>query len=254
MNPIALQLYSVRDELEKDFFETLKKIKQLGYDGVEFAGLYNHSPEIIKNFLDEINLKAISAHIPFEELIDNTKKVLQDYKTIGCEYVVIPYLSEEYRPSGNKFNQVIEQSKNIGIIAKELGLTLLYHNHDFEFEKIDNKYALDILYDTVDSSLLQCEIDTCWVNIAGENPCKYLIKYNNRVPIVHLKDFYYTNKDTKSFEFRPLGKGIQDFKAILKTAEQINCKWFVVEQDNPSLNLSSLECSKESINYVKTLN
>lgn len=253
MKPIALQLYSVREDLEKDFVGTLQKVKKLGYDGVEFAGLYNHSPEEINKTLKELGLIALSAHVPFEELTQDTEKVLNDYKTIGCTYVAIPYLTEEYRPSGEKFDEVIEQAKKIGSIAKKLGITLLYHNHDFEFEKIDNKYALDILYSEVDSSLLQCEIDTCWVNVAGEKPCDYLSKYENRIPVVHLKDFSYKDDDNKTIEFRPLGKGVQDFKSIVETSEKMDTEWFVVEQDSPSLGLTALECAKESINYIKNI-
>lgn len=251
MIKVALQLYSVREELEKDFFNTLSTVKDMGYDAVELAGLYEYTPQQIKEYLDKINLKAISAHIPLQDLTQDTMKVLSDYKTIGCEYVVIPYLTEDYRLPNDKFYDVITHAKNIGKIANELGMTLLYHNHDFEFEKIDDKYALDHIYENVDKSLLQCEIDTCWVNIAGENPSEYLKKYENRTPIVHLKDFAYLDNGKKEFEFRPLGKGIQDFDSIIKTSISNGTKYFVIEQDNASMNLTPMESAKLSISFLK---
>ena len=88
---------------------------------------------------------------------------------------------------------MIEEIKMLGAKAAEYGMTLLYHNHDFEFIKIDGEYALDILYNEVPSEFLQTEIDTCWVNVGGENPAGYIEKYTGRAPVVHLKDFVGSN-------------------------------------------------------------
>ncbi|MGH4050259.1 MAG: sugar phosphate isomerase/epimerase family protein [Clostridium sp.] len=269
--PIALQLYSVRDELEKDFSGTLKKIKALGYDGVEFAGLYGHKPTDIKKILQDIALSPVSAHVPFNDLISDPHRIISEYAEIGCKYIAIPYLTPEYRPGSLKFNEVIEGAKVIGKIAKEFGLQLLYHNHDFEFEKIDGEYALDILYKSVSSNLLQTELDTCWVNVAGENPASYIRKYANRSPVVHLKDFVMPGKkpekmyeligivdeskedEVKAFEFRPLGLGVQNFPEILKACTDAGALWVVVEQDAPSMSKTSMECAEISINYLKKL-
>lgn len=269
--PIALQLYSVRDELEKDFVGTLKKVKALGYDGVEFAGLYGHKPLDVKEILKDVDLSAVSAHVPFIELIANPQKVISEYVEIGCKYIAIPYLTPEYRPGAEKFNEVIEGAKIIGKAAKDFGVTLLYHNHDFEFEKIDGQYALDILYKNVSSELLQTEIDTCWVNVAGENPSAYIRKYAGRSPVVHLKDFVMPGKkpekmyeligitddkketETKAFEFRPLGLGVQNFPEILKACNDAGANWIVIEQDSPSMDKTSIECAQISINYLKNL-
>lgn len=269
--PIAIQLYSVRDELDKDFVGTLRKIKELGFDGVEFAGLYDHSPAEIKQILGDIGLVPVSAHVPFDALIADPIKVIREYAEIGCKYIAIPYLTPEYRPGADKFNEVIEGAKTIGKAAKDAGLILLYHNHDFEFEKIDGEYALDILYSTVSSDLLQTEIDTCWVNVAGENPPDYLRKYVGRSPVVHLKDFVMPGKkpekmyeligisdekkedETKTFEFRPLGLGVQNLPEILKACKDVGASWVVVEQDSPSLGKTPLECAEASINYLKKI-
>ena len=242
--PIALQLYSVRDDMEKDFYGTLEKVKALGYEGVEFAGLFGEKAEDIKAKLEELNLTPISAHVP--------------------------YLTEECRPGTDGFSDTVKGIRKIGEAAKELGLQLLYHNHDFEFIKIDGEYALDILYKEVPSEFLQTEIDTCWVNVGGENPAAYIEKYTGRAPIVHLKDFVGSNNGgplykligideeeteakEQTFEFRPVGYGVQDFKAILKASEKAGALWVVVEQDNPSMDKTPLECAEMSINYLKEI-
>lgn len=269
--PIALQLYSVRNELGKDFTGALRKVKSLGYDGVEFAGLYGHKPAEIKEIIEDTGLVPISAHVPYSELADAPEKVIKEYAQIGCKYIAIPYLTEEYRPGSEKFNEVIESAKAWGKIANEMGVTLLYHNHDFEFQKINGEYALDVLYKSVPADLLQTEIDTCWANVAGENPSVYLRKYSGRSPVVHLKDFVMPGKkpakmyaligisedsreETESaFEFRPLGLGNQNFREILEACEDVGAGWVVVEQDEPSMGKTPFECAELSINYIRSI-
>ena len=93
--PVALQLYSVRGDLEADFLGTLCKVSELGYDGVEFAGLYGYEPAQIKNWCDSLGLVPISAHVPLAEMLADIDRVIADYKAIGCEYIAVPYVTEE---------------------------------------------------------------------------------------------------------------------------------------------------------------
>lgn len=266
--PVAIQVYSVREDAAKDLYATLKELKQMGYDGVEFAGLYGNSPEDVKKMCEEIGLIPISAHVPYLDMVADPEGVLGQYATIGCKYVAVPYLTEEYRPGNAKFAEVIENVKMLGAVAKKLGMQLLYHNHDFEFVKLDGKYALDILYESVPADLLQTELDTCWVNVGGAVPADYILKYANRSPVVHLKDFTgeksenmyeligiekKVEKKAEAFELRPVGSGKQDFPAILAAAEKAGAEWVIVEQDNPSMGLTPLECAAKSRAYLKTI-
>lgn len=269
MLPIAIQLYSVRDEAAADLRGTLEAIKAMGYDGVEFAGLHGYAPADIKAMCAEIGLTPISAHVPYYDMVADPKGVLADYAAIGCEYVAIPYLTPECRPGTDGFVKVVENAEMLGKAAKELGMYLLYHNHDFEFEKIDGKYALEVLYDTVPADLLGTELDTCWVRVGGEEPAAYVRKFSGRAPVVHLKDYAGGKSEhmyeligieseekaveENPFEFRPVGSGVQDMPAILAAAEFAGAKWVVVEQDQPSMGLKPLECAKKSIEYLKGL-
>ena len=268
--PVAVQIYSVRDDAAKDFEGTLKKIKEMGYDGVEFAGLYDCSPEKVKKMCKDSGLVPISAHVPYYDMTADTNKVLSDYAEIGCKYVAIPYLTPECRPGTEGFADMVKNAAEIGKVAKGLGMQLLYHNHDFEFEKIDGKYALDLLYETVPADLLCTELDTCWVKVSGEDPAAYIRKYAGRSPVVHLKDFAggksdnmyeligieSDNKkaDTQKFEFRPVGSGCQDFPGILDACRDAETSWIVVEQDQSSMNLTPMESIDRSIKYLKTIN
>ncbi len=266
--PVALQLYSIRDEVAKDMRSALVKVKNMGYDGVEFAGLYGNAPADIKAMCEEIGLCPISAHVPIDELVSAPEKTVADYAEIGCKFIVIPYVIEERRPGASKFDQTVEDIKMIGALAKDKGMTLLYHNHDFEFVKIDGVYGLDMLYDRVSADLLQTELDTCWVNVGGENPANYVLKYTGRAPVVHLKDFSGSKSEnmyeligidkkaekTNTFEFRPFGFGNQNVPNILEASVKAGASWVVVEQDQPTMNRTPLECAALSRNYLKLLN
>ena len=271
MLPIALQLYSVRDDMAADFEGTLKKVKAMGYEGVEFAGLFGRSAEEIRVLLKKLGLVPVSAHVSYDEMIADPENVLGEYAAIGCRFVAVPYLCEQYRPGTDGFDGIVENIKKLGKVAKEKGMTLLYHNHDFEFVKINGEYGLDVLYKRVPADLLQTELDTCWVNVAGEDPSAYVVKYTGRAPLVHLKDFVMPGKkptkmyaligiddDKKqdscdAFEFRPVGYGAQDVPAILKASEKAGAQWVIVETDNPSMGKSPMECAEMSIQYLKTL-
>lgn len=268
--PIALQLYSVRDDLANDFLGTLKAVKSFGYDGVEFAGGFkDYTAAEVKKMCEEVGLIPISAHVPYLDMVAAPKEVLSFYKELGCKYVAIPYLTEEYRPGNEKFGEVVENAKMLGKESAKLGMTLLYHNHDFEFVKLDEKYALDVLYEEVSADLLKTELDVCWVNVGGEEPAGYVRKYSGRAPIVHLKDFFGEKSEDMyeligiekkaprrpgNFEFRPLGEGLQNFPEILAAANDAGAEWFVVEQDKPSMGLTALECAEKSIKYLKSIN
>ncbi len=269
--PVAVQVYSVRDSAEANLADTLRKIKEMGYDGVEFAGLYGNSPEYVKGLVDALELVPISAHIPLVDMLADPEKIFSDYAKIGCKYVVIPYAPEDKRPGVPNFDEVLEEIKKLGEIANSHGMTLLYHNHDFEFKKIDGEYGLDLLYRKVPAEYLQTEIDTCWVNVGGEDPAAYILKYTGRSPVVHLKDFYMTGKlpkhlyaliglketekddEPSTFEFRPIGHGMQDMPAILAASEKAGASWVVVEQDHPTEGMTRMECIKASREYLRSL-
>ncbi len=268
--PVGLQLYSLRNEAQADFFGTLKLVKDMGYDGVEFAGLFGNSPVEVKKYADSIGLSLVSAHIPFAELTESTDKVIEDCKSLGLKYAVVPYMTEEYRPGGEKFFEAIELIRKLGAKFKENGITLLYHNHDFEFKKVDGEYGLDYMYRTVSEDLLKTELDTCWVKVAGEDPAGYINKYSGRAPIVHLKDYFKASeedsgsmyeligikeekKKASTFEFRSCGSGCQDIGALIKTSENAGTEWLIVEQDQPTPGKTPAECVKKSIDYIREI-
>ena len=273
--PVGLQVYNLRDILADNpekFEEVMLAVKGLGYDGVEMAGLYGMAPEYIRDILIKVGLKPISAHVPLAEMEADAKKVAADYKTIGCEYVAVPYLQDEYRhyAPGPGYETALAAIKNAGEAMKEVGLKLLYHNHDFEFVPLpDGRFGFDDIFERIPSDLLMVEPDTCWIKVAGQDPVSYIKKYGPRCEVVHLKDFIMegtpkrmyeligikgeeAEKKAGFFEFRPVGFGQQIWEPILDAAICAGSKWVIVEQDL-HYGLGGLEAARRSREYLKIL-
>ena len=265
--PVAYQIYSAREEAAQDLNAVLATLKGLGYDGVEFAGFYGHTAEEVKAMLDANGLVAISSHVPFVQIEADMFGVIAYHQAIGCKYIAVPYLDDQTRPGAPGFAHAIAVIDKFGRPLKEAGMTLLYHNHDFEFIMLSGMYGLDFLYEAIPAEVLKTEIDVCWVKYAGENPADYIRKYAGRCPIVHLKDFVgrkedgstpyaligldeNEKKDTQAFEFRPFGYGSQDVEAVLNAGIESGAKWFIIEQDQ-SIGRTPLEAAEMSIGTLK---
>lgn len=261
--PIALQVYSVREDAQRDFAGTMKKVREMGYDGVELAGTYGRSATELRQILDEVGLKLVSAHVPMEQLEEDA--VLDDYAAAGLHYIAIPWLPAP----GNEqeLAAAVERIEAIARRVKARGMQLLYHNHDFEFQKISGAYILDTYYSRISPELLQTELDVCWVNVGGEKPASFVRKYTGRAPIVHLKDFSGQKTEhmygligtaeekpdcSEAFGFRPVGYGLQDVPGIVEAAEDAGASWLVVEQDEPGLGRSAMECAALSVGYLRS--
>lgn len=254
--PVGLQLYTVRDVAKDDFFGVLAQVKAMGYDYVEFtADFFGKTAEEIRAELDRIGLKAICAHVALELFAEDMDGTIAKFKKLGCTWLAVPWLAEDKRPGTPAWPGIVEQIKKVAVAAKAAGVQLLYHNHDFEFVKVDGEYALDRLYQDVPADLLQTEIDTCWVKFSGVDPAGYVRKYTGRSPIVHLKDFVKpgmpgSDGEPTEFELRPVGYGCQDIPAVLAASEAAGAKYVIVEQDF-SKGRTSLEAAKLSREYLK---
>lgn len=269
---VGLQLYSVRDAMAQDFEGTLQKVKDMGYDYVEFAGFFEKSADEVKAILDKIGLTAISVHQGNQLYLEKGKEAIDYLAKIGVKYCAIPWYGLDKWQ--DDFDGTIKAFTEFSAALKEAGIQLCYHNHDFELiNDIDGIHLLDKLYDTLPTDIIDPEFDTCWVHYAGENPVEYIEKYAGRVEIVHLKDFVCTkladgpvyhlidkngkadkgaSKEETGFKFVPVGTGRQDFPAILAACEKAGTEYVIVEQDQ-SPDRDPLDAVKMSREYLKSL-
>jgi sugar phosphate isomerase/epimerase len=222
--PIALQPYTVRDELASDYFGTLSRIAEIGYQGVELgpppAGT---SIDTLKQHLERIGLQVIGAHAGLAQLTDGFEELAAYLHEVGGKYVAISYRFG----SRQEVLEAAQQFEQIGRRCHEAGLQFLYHNHNWEFTRFDGQYALDILLEAASPHLLQMELDTYWVQRGGADPVAYLRKLHGRCPLLHIKDM---EPGEEQF-FAEIGEGTLDWGAILREAEAAGTEWLVVEQD-----------------------
>lgn len=272
--PVAIQVYGLRDLLEntpENFKNVMEEVKYLGYDGVELAGDYGLKPEFIRDTLNEIGLVPLSAHVPFADMMENLDKVIDEYKTIGVQYLVMPYMAEEYRPGVNRegFDKFIPLLNKVGEKIHAAEMTFLYHNHDFEFVRLENgKWGYDEMFESIPHENLMPELDTCWCDVATGEPVKFIKKYTGRIPVVHLKDYIKKGQpknmykligidsseseedDGSYFGYRPLGFGQMIWQPVLEQAIASGTQWVVVEQDE-HYDLNPLEAARRSRDYLR---
>ncbi len=268
---VGIQLYSIRQAMKENMDDALKAVKEMGYDCVEFAGYYGKSAEEIKTILDKYDLKAVSVHQAIDLFEKEGKSAIDYLNTLGVKYCAIPwYQIDEFI---NNWDETVARFTNVSKHLKDGGIQLMYHNHDFEFQKIGNQFILDKLYSTIPNNVIKPQFDTCWVHYAGVNPAEYLKKYNGKIEVLHLKDFVCerlgggpvyalidengnamksSSREDNGFKLVPIGRGIQNWTEILKSAEAAGVEYVIVEQDE-SIDRDPMEAVKMSREYLKTL-
>jgi len=252
---LGVQLYTVRDTIEKDPLKDLKAIEAIGYGEVEvvYASL-----EKIWPALKETKLKAVSAHVDseffFEESLGKIDEVVGILKEKGFTYMVMPYVPNANRGGLDVFKKFGDILNKVGEKAKAAGLKLCYHNHAFEFEPMGGTTGLDVMLKETQKSLVSLELDIFWVSVAGHNPVDLMKQYSDRVALLHLKDKaagfpVQYNENVPPATFKEVGHGSIDIPAVLAEAKKIGVTNYFVEQDHtPGDPLVSL---KESFDYLK---
>ncbi len=227
VKPIGLQLYTVRNEMEKDFEGSLAKVAQIGYKEVEFAGYFGRTPQQVKEILKKNGLKTPSSHIGLDLFEQDLPKTLETGKILGQEYLVCPSLPEPRRKTVDDFKKLAELFNRLGAECKKAGMGFAYHNHNFEFQPIEGQMPYDLLLQNTDPKLVNMEMDLYWVVKANQDPVQFFEKYPGRFALVHVKDM----DTTPQKGFAEVGRGNMDFKRIFGASKKAGIKHYIVEQD-----------------------
>lgn len=240
----GLQLYSVREELGRDFAGTMRIIAQMGYCTVEFAG-YSDIPALqMKAILTETGLSGVSSHIMLDVLLSDLYELIEYNLIIGASYIVIPYLPKEMFIDDKQFEELVANLTWIGAEMKRYGLQLAYHNHAHEFERLGGRFLLERLIHSISADLLKLEIDVGWMAKAGVDPFAYLPLLKGRLALLHIKDIDREGNITE------VGNGILDFQAIYSAAIAAGLDGYFVEQDTSRHPLLSAQMN---LNYLKAV-
>ncbi len=242
--PVALQLYTVREEVQRDLAGTLRRVAEMGYSGVESGVYQGVTAEALKRLLDDLKLRTPATLTGLDALEQDIDGLIDYCLTIGSPYLVLSWLDPaEYSPAN--VPALAERLNGFGRRCRERGITFGYHNHAGEFALSDGAYPLDRLLDRTDPALVVLELDVYWASYAGADPAAYLRKRAGRVPLVHLKDI------APDGSFAEVGDGTLDLAAIFAAAEAGSVRWYVVEHDRPSP--PALDSARRSLENLRAL-
>jgi sugar phosphate isomerase/epimerase len=254
--PVGLQLYTLRDELQKDMQGTLKQVAAIGIKEVEIYDLYGKTPAEFAKILKDDGLSAPSGHYMTKHLKGNWEKEIANAQTIGMKYMVNAILDPEERKSLDDYKRLAELYTKAGEQTRKAGIQFCYHNHNFEFRKFGDTMPYEYLLKTLDPKLVQFEMDCFWVTHAGQDPVAYFKKYPARFPLIHIKDMKdhppnTQEKDDKMGMFAPVGQGTIDWKRIFEASTTGGMKHYFIEQD--WCEQPPLEAVKMSYTYLHSL-
>jgi sugar phosphate isomerase/epimerase len=239
--PIALQLYTVREDLKTDFTGVMKRIAAIGYAGVEpILDLPGTTiPEAVSLF-EELDLAVPSAHAPLP-LGDIKNKVLDYLAAFDCK-LMFPSTNRNLFSAIDGVKQVCDEFNAAQAVAAENGITIGVHNHWWEFQQVDGQNAFQVMLEHLDPGVV-FQVDTYWVKTAGFDPAQVVKDLGSRAPSLHIKD----GPAIKDVPQVAVGDGVMDFPSIIQAAED-TADWLVVELDHCATNM--LEAVKKSYDYL----
>ena len=243
---ISLQLYTVREQTAQDMPGTLRRISEIGYPAVEFAGYGGLSPEDLRTILDDLGIRASGAHVPLDSWETDPEAVLADLHTLNCTHAIVPIAPSERRQDESSVARLAEGFNRWGELCRREGVTFSYHNHAFEFAPLGGTTMWDVLIRETDPELVHLELDLYWVRYGGADPESLLRDLGDRISLVHLKDMA---ADEQRSDL-PVGEGIMPWPELLNTADEAGVEWYIAEQDNPR---DALEDVGTSLQHLQEL-
>ena len=262
---LGIQLYTVRDDMEKDPAGTLKQLAAMGYKDVEHAGyedrkFYGYSPADFKKFLNDIGLTMVSGHSYLgakawdktsNDFTDEWKNTFEDAAAVGMKYVFSPGVDESLCKNEDDYKWYMELFNKTGELAKKSGIQFGYHSESDEFDHyLNNKRLYDILLDTTDKNLVAQQIDIGNMYEPGGRAMDYLKKYPGRFIAMHIKDEIKSDKANREYESTVLGKGVVGVKDIVDYAKTHGTQLFIIEQESYQ-DKTPIECAKEDLAVMK---
>ena len=248
---LNVQLYTVRDAVSKNLEGTLERLAGLGYKNIELYGyngtFFGKTANEFKTILSNTGIKVLSSHhttgIAMKgkgTLSDGWDKAVEDVHALGAEYMVCAFLFPNER-TPEIYKSLPAMFEKAATATKAAGIQFAYHNHDFEFEKLDDTLVYDFLLKNTPGDLVKMEMDLYWISKAGHDPVAYFEKYPGRFAMWHVKDM---EAGTKAIT--EVGNGTIDFDRIFKARKKAGLKYWFVEQDTSKRDMfESLTISRD---------
>lgn len=239
--PISIQLYTLRDAAAQDLPGVLNALAEIGFKGVEFAGLHGHDPREIRRICDDLGLRVSSSHTGLPDP-ENSQQIIDTEMSLGNTKIISGFGPDDFKSvddckkAADKFQQGVE-------LVKPHGLSVGYHNHWWEFDKIDDRYYYDLLMEFAPD--IFGEMDVYWVAYAKADPVSTVSKYKSRLPLLHIKDGML---EEGKLVHTAVGSGKLDMPAIIDAADESTLEWLIVELD--ACETDMMEAVKRSYEYL----
>lgn len=224
MPRVALQLWTIREECDRDLERALRTLGAQGYDGVELFQLHGHDVADVRGWLDASGLAAAGRHVRVEAVEDDLPQLAEELRALGTDRAAISWIDPEAlaRP-----REVVERFTAAARAAREQGISLGFHNHWTEPVPVDGGPSFLDLLRELPPELLWLELDLGWVWQAGADPYAELQRTAGRCPLVHVKD--YASREGR--DDVPAGEGVVGYERVLPAAVAAGAEWLVVEED-----------------------
>ena len=260
---VGLQTYTFRDSFEADFRGTFEMIKKSGFDYVELneRNYQENTPEALKAILDAVGLPSPATHISYDNLQNDVTGLINTAKTLGCEYMILPYIGEDQRKLED-WKRHAALLNSAGEVLADQGVKLAYHNHQFEFDDLGGgTTAMEILMNETDPRFNNFELDFFWTNLAKVDVPALLSRYPGRFPLSHIKDMKGSPDKavTESMSYEEIhqtlmvnvGQGDTPFNDYMALNAISSMEYFIAEHDGPKQPYA--QSAKTLYNGVKAL-
>ncbi len=225
--PIALQLYSVKEDAERDLPGVLEKVAKMGYQGVEFAGYYGHSAEQIRQWLDGNGLICCGGHLGLDtRLGDQLAKTVEFQRILGNSFLIVPGLARERTESKAAWLETARVMNGIAAKLRPEGMKTGYHNHHTEFQPMQGELPWDIFFGNTEHDVIM-QFDVGNALHGGGHAAPFLKAYPGRALTVHIKEYKADD------EAALIGEGDVNWPEIFQLCETTGgTEWYVVEYES----------------------
>ena len=224
---VGLQLYTVRSMMSESVDRTLETVAEIGYEEVEFAGLFDRTPEQVAETLKRVGLSAPATHHGIDVFRDGFEEAADVATTLGHEYLVLPSLPRAELASADAVRRVADEMNAFGGRCNDVGLRFGFHNHAVELQMIDGAVPLRVFLEHTEPDLVTFEVDLFWMIHGGGDPLEYFEAFPSRFALCHVKD------RTPEGDMVDVGDGVIDFAKIFGAAERAGLRHYFVEHDTP---------------------
>jgi len=250
---VGAQMYTIREfcKTPEDIISSLEKLAEIGFDCVQFSGCGPIDWKLLHETCERVGIEVVITHNPYERILEDTDNLIEEHRILGCNCIGLGSMPKEARTDLAAFEKFLD---DIAVPMKKIndaGMRFNYHNHAFEFEKLDGKVIMERIVERYTPEELGITLDQYWVHQGGADVYQWIDKLKGRLQIVHIKD-QKLEDDRKTAKMAPIGYGNMNFPGIMAAFKEAGTEYVFIEQDK-CYDEDPFDCLERSLNYLKSI-